>query len=192
MHRVYVTYEQRRRTAGMIDFEDLLEQTVTILQEDERALGIVRGRYRAFTVDEYQDVNLLQQALLDLWVGARDDVCVVGDDYQSIFGFTGATPDFLLGFERRYPHATVLTLEENYRSTPEVLAVANRLVPKLGGSHKKLRPTREAGARPVLRDFETGAREVLWIVDECKRLHDAEDVLWEDIAILYRINGRSE
>src|ERR1043166_4575140 len=99
----------------------LREQTVTPLQEDERALGVVRGRYRAFTVDEYQDVNLLQQTLLDLWVGARDDVCVVGDDYQSIFGFTGATPEHLLRFADRWDHTTIVTLEENYRSTPEIL-----------------------------------------------------------------------
>src|SRR5437660_9159816 len=80
MHRVYVTYETRKRNAGMIDFEDLLERTVGLLQEDERALGVVRGRYRTFTVHEDQDVNLLQQTLLDLRVGAREDACVVGDD----------------------------------------------------------------------------------------------------------------
>ena len=191
MHRVYVTYEQRRRTAGMIDFEDLLEQTVTILQEDERALGVVRGRYRAFTVDEYQDVNLLQQTLLDLWVGARDDVCVVGDDYQSIFGFTGATPEHLLRFAGRWDHTTIVTLEENYRSTPEILTVANRLVPRLRGSKKTLRATKPSGARHELRDFETGRQEIAWIVSECRRLH-SDGFAYEDMAVLFRINGRSE
>ena len=191
MHRVYVTYEQRRRTAGMIDFEDLLEHTVRLLQEDERALGVVRGRYRAFTVDEYQDVNLLQQTLLDLWMGARDDVCVVGDDYQSIFGFTGATPEYLLRFAGRWEHTTVVTLEENYRSTPEILSVANRLVPRLRGSRKTLRATKPPGLSPSLRDFETGRQEISWIVSECVRLH-AEGIAHENIAILFRINGRSE
>jgi DNA helicase II / ATP-dependent DNA helicase PcrA len=191
MHRVYIEYEKRKRRAGLIDFEDLLEQTLSILQSDDRAMGVVRGRYRAFTVDEYQDVNLLQQSLLDAWVGARDDVCVVGDDYQSIFGFTGATPQYLLRFASRWDHTTVVTLRENYRSTPEVLALANTLVPRLQGSAKVLRPTRAGGPEPIVRDHETGAREVAWIVSEVRRLHD-EGVTWEDIAILQRINGRSE
>src|SRR5439155_21749949 len=172
MHRFYVTYEKRKRTAMMIDFEDLLEQTVTLLEEDERALGVVRGRYRAFTVDEYQDVNLLQQTLLDLWVGARDDVCVVGDDYQSIFGFTGATPEYLLRFADRWDHTTIVTLEDNYRSTPEILSVANRLVPRLGGSRKTLRATKQPATAPALRDFESGGQEVGWVVSECRRLHE--------------------
>ncbi len=191
MHRVYIEYEKRKRRNGFIDFEDLLEQTLTILQEDERALGVVRGRYRAFTVDEYQDVNLLQQSLLDAWVGARDDICVVGDDYQSIFGFTGATPAYLLRFASRWDHTTVVTLRENYRSTPEVLELANKLVPKLGGSAKVLRPTRPSAQAPIVRDFETGSREVAWILSEVRRLHD-EGITWEEIAILQRINGRSE
>ena len=89
----------------------------------------MRSKYRAFTVDEYQDVNLLQQSLLDAWVGERLDVCVVGDVYQSIFGFTGATPRYLLSFPDRYPGSRVVRLERNYRSTPEVLGVANRFAP---------------------------------------------------------------
>jgi len=191
MHRVFVTYEKRKRTASMIDFEDLLEHTAELLNADPHALGIVRGRYRAFTVDEYQDVNLLQQSLLDAWIGARDDVCVVGDDYQSIFGFTGATPKYLLRFAQRWEHTTVVTLEENYRSTPEVISVANRLVPRLGGSRKSLRATKPSGPAPTLREFETGQKEIAWIVDECKRLH-AEGLPFEAIAVLFRINGRSE
>lgn len=191
MHRVYVAYELRKRKAGVIDFEDLLERTVELLDDDPRALGAVRARYRAFTVDEYQDVNLLQQTLLDLWAGARDDVCVVGDDYQSIFGFTGATPQHLLGFADRYPHATIVTLEENHRSTPEILAVANRLVPRLGGTRKRLRATLPEGPRPVLREHATGAEETAWIVAEARRLRD-EGLAWEEVAVLHRINGRSE
>ena len=108
-----------------------------------------RERYRAFTVDEYQDVNLLQQSLLDRWLGERDDLCVVGDDYQSIYSFTGATPEHLLGMPARFPGALVVRLEENYRSTPEILAVANRLVPELGGSEKVLRAVLPAGEEPL-------------------------------------------
>jgi DNA helicase-2/ATP-dependent DNA helicase PcrA len=124
-------------------------------------------------------------------VGARDDVCVVGDDYQSIFGFTGATPEYLLRFADRWDHTTIVTLEDNYRSTPEILAVANRLVPRLGGSHKKLRPTRSSATAPALRDFETGRQEVSWVVSECRRLRE-EGTRYEDMAVLFRINGRSE
>lgn len=191
MARVYVEYEKRKRRAGLIDFEDLLERTIAVLSEDPRALGAVRSRYAAFTVDEYQDVNLLQQSLLDLWVGARDDICVVGDDHQSIFGFTGASADYLLRFPARYEHATVVALTENYRSTPDVLSVANRLVPRLGGTRKELRAVRPAGAHPVIRDFDRGTDEVGWIAGECARLH-ASGIPYEEIAILHRINGRSE
>ena len=114
-----------------------------------------RERYRAFTVDEYQDVNQLQQTLLDRWLGERDELCAVGDDYQSIYGFTGATPGYLLALPERFPHAAVFRLEENYRSSPQVLALANRLVPKLGGSQKSLRATRPDGPEPALRPPRT-------------------------------------
>ena len=191
MQRLFADYERRKTRAGLIDFEDLLERTVSTLRENERARETVRVRYRAFTVDEYQDVNLLQQSLLDMWVGRRDDVCVVGDDYQSIYGFTGATRDYLLGFDDRYPGARVFTLTENYRSTPEILEVANRLAPRLGGSRKTLRATASGGPRPRVASYDTGAAEVRAILEECRRLHDA-GVPWEGMAVLYRINGRSE
>src|SRR5215216_3137599 len=132
MASVFREYERRKEASGLIDFEDLLELAVRLYEEDEWALAALRERYSAFTVDEYQDVNLLQQSLLELWLGPRDDLCAVGDDYQSIYGFTGASPEWLLGLASRFPHATVVRLEENYRSTPQVLSLANRLVPKLG------------------------------------------------------------
>ena len=144
-------YEEGKRAKGLIDFEDLLELAIrhATRRTIERS-ALFRARYRAFTVDEYQDVNLLQQTLLDLWLGARDDLCVVGDDYQSIYGFTGASPEHLLGMPSRFPSATVVRLETNYRSTPQVLALANRLVPKLGGAEKTLRATRPDGPAPEL------------------------------------------
>ena len=191
MHRVYVNYEKRKAAAARIDFEDLLERTLTLLLDDPRAASIVHSRYRAFTVDEYQDVNLLQQSLLEAWTGNRVDVCVVGDDHQSIFGFTGATPRYLLSFPERFPGARVVRLSTNYRSSPEVIAVANRLAPKLGGSTNPLRAVRMSGENPTLRAFPTGEEEISWITGEIRRLHDA-GTAWESIAILYRINGRSE
>ena len=105
-----------------------------------------RERYRAFTVDEYQDVNLLQQTLLDLWLGDRDDLCVVGDDYQSIYAFTGASPRWLLGFAEPLPaRRRWCGSRRTTARRPEVLELANRLVPRLGGAEKVLRPTEPAG-----------------------------------------------
>jgi DNA helicase-2/ATP-dependent DNA helicase PcrA len=131
MLRVYREYERRKADAGAVDFEDLLERAVSLLETHGEAAELVRSRWRAFTVDEYQDVNLLQQSLLDQWLGGRDELCAVGDDWQSIYGFTGASPSWLLGLPKRFPHATVIRLEQSYRSTPQVVAVANRLAPKL-------------------------------------------------------------
>jgi DNA helicase-2/ATP-dependent DNA helicase PcrA len=189
MLRVYREYEKRKAARSEIDFEDVLELAVRLLEHDEQARADFRDRCRAFTVDEYQDVNLLQQTLLELWVGARDDVCVVGDDYQSIYAFTGASPRWLLDMSARYPHATVVRLEENYRSTPEVLAVANRLVPQLGGSEKVLRPTRPPGPDPSVRSFATADSEGEWLVAEVKRIA-SEGVPLEELAILCRTNAR--
>ena len=139
MQRVYREYEKRKSEEGLVDFEDLLELTVRLFEENAEARETFRAQYRAFTVDEVQDVNLLQQELLDLWLGERDDLCVVGDDYQAIYGFTGASPDYLLAMPKRFPNTLIARLEENYRSTPQVLALANRLVPNLGGAEKTLR-----------------------------------------------------
>jgi ATP-dependent DNA helicase UvrD/PcrA len=190
MARVFREYERRKAASGLIDFEDLLEQAVRLYEEDEWALAALRERYRAFTVDEYQDVNLLQQSLLELWVGERDDFCAVGDDYQSIYGFTGASPEWLLGLARRYPQAVVVRLEENYRSSPEVLALANRLVPKLGGAEKTLRATRPAGPEPVLRGFDSPEEEGRFVLGRVQELA-AEGVPFEEMAVLMRLNSRS-
>ena len=131
MLRVFCEYERRKTERGAVDFEDLLERAVVLFESDGDAAELVRSRWRAFTVDEYQDVNLLQQSLLDQWLGARDELCAVGDDWQSIYGFTGASPAWLLGLPERFPHARVIRLEQSYRSTPQVIAIANTLAPKL-------------------------------------------------------------
>ncbi|HEY6836246.1 MAG TPA: UvrD-helicase domain-containing protein [Gaiellaceae bacterium] len=190
MARVFREYERRKWSAGLIDFEDLLELTVRMYEEDEWALSALRERYRCFTVDEYQDVNLLQQSLLDLWLGAGDELCAVGDDYQSIYGFTGASPEWLLGLASRFPHAAVVRLEENYRSSPQVLALANRLTPKLGGAEKTLRATRPEGPEPVLRGFESPEDEGAFVLERVRALA-AEEVPYEEMAVLMRLNSRS-
>lgn len=191
MTGVYTRYEAGKRDRNMIDFEDLLELTIRLFQTESWVTEEFAARYRAFTVDEYQDVNLLQETLMRAWVGERDDLCVVGDDYQSIYGFTGATPDYLLEMPKRYAGTKVVRLETNYRSTPEVLAVANRLVPKLGGAEKVLEAARAPGPEPSLRQFSTPAGELSAIVEKIKNLH-ASGTAYEEMAILYRVNFRSE
>jgi DNA helicase-2/ATP-dependent DNA helicase PcrA len=188
--RVFRDYERRKTALGAVDFEDLLELAVRLLDEDRWALAEVRERYRAFTVDEYQDVNLLQETLLERWLGAREDLCAVGDDYQSIYAFTGATPQYLLDLPRRFPHTVVVRLERNYRSAPEVLELANRLVPRLGGAEKQLRATRPAGEPPELRAFAGPPAETEFVVERIRTLA-AAGVPLEQMAILTRTNART-
>jgi ATP-dependent DNA helicase UvrD/PcrA len=181
--RVFREYERRKAAEGLLDFEDLLVRTVQLLEADENARTAVRERWRAFTVDEYQDVNLLQQGLLDLWLGERDDLCAVGDDYQAIYGFTGASADWLLALPRRFPRARVVRLERSYRSTPQVLELANRLVPRLGGSAKTLEPTLPDGSDPVVGPG-------LDLVAHVRQLH-AGGIPLEEMAVLVRTNART-
>ena len=190
MARVFRDYERRKASAGLVDFEDLLEFTVRLYEENESAVAALRERYRCFTVDEYQDVNLLQQSLLELWLGGGDELCAVGDDYQSIYGFTGASPEWLLGLATRFPHATVVRLEENYRSSPQVLALANRLTPQLGGAEKTLRATRADGPEPVVRGFGSPEDEGGFVLERVQALA-AEGVPYEEMAVLIRLNSRS-
>jgi DNA helicase II / ATP-dependent DNA helicase PcrA len=179
-HRVFREYERRKAEGGAVDFEDLLGGAIRLLEDDSNARALVRENWSAFTVDEYQDVNLLQQTLLDLWLGDREELCAVGDDYQSIYGFTGASPEWLLALPRRFGRVTTVRLERNYRSTPQVLALANKLVPKLGGAEKVLRATREDGPEP----------EVAPDVDLTTRIR-AVALPLEQQAILVRTNARA-
>jgi DNA helicase-2/ATP-dependent DNA helicase PcrA len=192
MQRIFAQYESRKQRRRSIDFEDMLELAVLLFEEDWEVAERFRDKYRAFTVDEYQDVNQLQQALLNAWLGDRDNLCVVGDDYQAIYSFTGASADYLLEMPGRFPNTKVVRLEENYRSTPEVLELANKLVPKLKGSQKVLRPVLGPGPKPTLRAFMDPGSEIPFIVSEIKRLNEEEKVPLEQMAVLYRINARSE
>jgi DNA helicase-2/ATP-dependent DNA helicase PcrA len=192
MNSVYARYERGKREHNLVDFEDLIEMAIRMFERDATAIERLQGRYKAFTVDEYQDVNLLQQSLLDVWLGDRDELCVVGDDYQSIYAFTGASPRYLLEMPDRYPNATVVRLEVNYRSTPQVLDVANKLTPTLGGAAKALCPSLPPGPDPVVKPFARFEDEIRFVVDRIRALHDSERIAYGDMAILYRVNFRSE
>jgi ATP-dependent DNA helicase UvrD/PcrA len=191
MGRVYREYERRKAGRGLVDFEDLLELTIRLYAEDPNAVAEFRSRCRAITVDEFQDVNLLQHELLEMWLGGRDELCVVGDDYQAIYGFTGASPRYLLGLRDRFAGGTIVTLEANYRSSPQVLELANRLTPRLGGAAKTLRATRADGPEPVARPFPDRDEERRFVVGRITALA-AEGVAYESIAVLFRLNARSE
>ncbi|MEP7025417.1 MAG: ATP-dependent DNA helicase UvrD2, partial [Actinomycetota bacterium] len=146
--KVYAGYEELRRERNLVDFESVLELTAAMLADHPVAAASVRSRYSYFVVDEYQDVNPLQKLLLDVWLGESDDVCVVGDPRQTIYSFTGATPTFLTGFAAEFPAATVVRLVRNYRSTPQVVALANRLSGLAGGRPATGLVSRLMRARP--------------------------------------------
>ena len=145
--RLFRDYERGKGRRGLIDFDDILGLTVDLLESDEEAAQAVRSRYSWFTVDEYQDTTPLQARLLELWLGDRRDLCVVGDEDQTIYTFAGATPEHLRGFAARHPGARVIDLLENYRSSPQVLSLANRLLASAGGA-KRLVATRPDGPEP--------------------------------------------
>jgi DNA helicase II / ATP-dependent DNA helicase PcrA len=197
MARVLQTYEEVKTERGVIDFEDVLLLTVGILAEREDIARVVRSQYRHFVVDEYQDVNALQQRLLDLWVGERDDVCVVGDAAQTIYSFTGATPRYLLEFPRRYPQSQVIQLVRNYRSTPQIVALANVLA-RAGhrpGAPKadvlQLRAQGQDGPAPSLTAYSDDPAEATGVAEAIKELVTGGTPP-SQIAVLFRTNGQSE
>jgi ATP-dependent DNA helicase UvrD/PcrA len=186
--RVFGDYERAKQRAGRIDFDDLLTLTVDLLEGDTEAAATVRARKRWFSVDEYQDTNPLQQRLLELWLGERRDLAVVGDEDQTIYSFTGATPEFLREFTARWPGATTVELQRNYRSTPQVLELANRLIASTGRS-KRLVATRGPGPEATITMLRTEEEEQ---IDLVRRIRDflREGVAPAEIAILVRTNAQ--
>ncbi|WP_405612651.1 MULTISPECIES: ATP-dependent DNA helicase UvrD2 [unclassified Streptomyces] len=193
--QIYAMYEQLKRDRSVIDFEDVLLLTVGILQDRHDIADQIRSQYQHFVVDEYQDVSPLQQRLLDLWMGDRENLCVVGDASQTIYSFTGATPDHLLNFRTRHPSATMVKLVRDYRSTPQVVHLANGLLNQASGraaEHRlELISQREAGPEPVYTEY---ADEPAEAEGTARRIRDlvAAGVPAGEIAVLYRINAQSE
>jgi len=202
--RLYAGYEQLRRERHLDDFESVLELTAAILAEHPAAAAAVRDRYSYFVVDEYQDVNPLQKLLLDMWAGEGDDLCVVGDPRQTIYSFTGATPAYLTGFAAEYPDATVITLVRNYRSTPQVVALANRLSGAGGrtaggrmagggtaGGGTALIARRPAGPEPAFAEYGDEGEEAAAVARRAAGLIRAGTAAGQ-IAVLVRTNAQTQ
>ncbi|WUA72599.1 ATP-dependent DNA helicase UvrD2 [Streptomyces longwoodensis] len=193
--QLYSAYEDLKRDRAVIDFEDVLLLTVAVLQDRQDIAEQVRSQYQHFVVDEYQDVSPLQQRLLELWLGDRDTLCVVGDASQTIYSFTGATPDHLLDFRTRHPGATVVKLVRDYRSTPQVVHLANGLLAQARGraaDHRlELVSQRAPGPEPVYAEY---ADEPAEAEAAARRIRDLLDsgVPASEIAVLFRTNGQSE
>ncbi|UOQ55814.1 ATP-dependent helicase [Leucobacter allii] len=195
MHRGYAALLEERR---QIDFEDVLVLITGMLESEPRVALQVRERYRFFTVDEFQDVSPLQHALLSVWLGDRDDVCVVGDASQTIYSFAGASSSYLLRFGARYPHAREIRLERNYRSTEPVVRLANRLMRDRPGA-LTLRAVRAPGGAAEPRD-EPRAPAFEWFASEQDEAAGVADSIASairggtpasEIAVLYRMNAQS-
>jgi DNA helicase-2/ATP-dependent DNA helicase PcrA len=189
--RLFAGYEEVKRSQARMDMEDVLLLTAGMLAEEERVAAQVRAQYKWFVVDEYQDVSPIQSALLDLWLGGRDEICVVGDPAQTIYSFAGADASYLRDFPRKLPGTRSIELFRNYRSTPEVVAAANAVLAGSGSTTVELRAQRPGG--PPVR-FAPSADEVA----EADEVADAVGVLVRDgtpaseIAVLFRINAQSE
>ncbi len=199
--RIYATYEQLKQDRGAIDFEDVLLLTVGILQDRPDIAETVRRQYQHFVVDEYQDVSPLQQRLLELWLGDRESLCVVGDASQTIYSFTGATPDHLLNFRARHPEATVVKLVRDYRSSPQVVQLANGLLDQAKGraaeSRLQLISQRPAGPEPEFREHQDEPAEAAATARRIQQLmapveQGGGGVPASEIAVLYRANSQSE
>jgi len=196
--RVYAGYEELKRSPDgdyLLDFDDLLLMTTGILRDNPTVAAEFRDRYRCFVVDEYQDVTPAQQGLLDAWLGERDDLTVVGDANQTIYSFTGASPKYLLDFSRRFPDATVVRLERDYRSTPQVVSLANRTIGaargRIAGTRLQLIGQRPPGSEPYFAEFDDEPAEAAAVARSVKRLI-GQGVPAAEIAILYRVNAQSE
>ncbi|MGW0516090.1 ATP-dependent DNA helicase UvrD2 [Crossiella sp. NPDC003009] len=192
---VYQTYEKLKSEARMLDFNDYLLHTAAVFEEHPEVATEFRDRYRCFVVDEYQDVTPLQQRVLEAWLGGRDDLTVVGDANQTIYSFAGAAPHWLLNFPRRYPEAVIVRLERDYRSTPEVVSLANQVISaardRPSGSRLKLIGQRPKGPRPHFAEFDDEPAEARAVARRIGKLLKA-GVPASEIAVLFRVNGQSE
>ncbi|MCH7232335.1 ATP-dependent DNA helicase UvrD2 [Glycomyces sp. L485] len=193
--KVYAAYAEGKRRAGVMDFADVLAHTADMIAEDEAAADRIRSQYRFFVVDEYQDVTPLQQRLLDAWLGDRDDLTVVGDASQTIYSFTGATSKYLLDFTRRHPDAALVRLVRDYRSTPQVVGLANQIIAESKGREAAMRlelvGQRPSGREVFAETYKDEAEEAEMVARRCSQLI-ADGTSASEIAVLYRTNAQSQ
>ena len=190
--KVYLAYEERKRAAGALDFDDLIFETVRLFREHPEVLEHYQERFRFILVDEYQDTNRAQYQLVNLLAAKYRNVCVVGDADQGVYSWRGATIQNLLDFERDYPDAKVFLMEQNYRSTSNILAVANALIEhNVQRKPKSLWTETENGELAVRYRADNEHEEALFVAEETHRLVDEEGHRYSDLAIFYRTNAQS-
>lgn len=188
---LYERYEAEKRKRGLIDFDDLLWWCAEAIETDADFATSVRFRHRHLFVDEFQDVSPAQFRVLRNWLGGRPDLCVVGDEAQAIYGFAGAESSVLVNFARHFPGGQTVRLATNYRSTPQIVAVADAV---LGAAAGVVRPrplaVRDGGAPPAVRGFDDADAEAKGIAAAVRAAHD-RGIPWRRIAVLYRTNAQS-
>ena len=184
---IHGRYEKKKKATNSVDFDDLLEKTLSMLQKHENIASFYRRQFQFILVDEYQDTNKIQADFIDLLAREHRNVMVVGDDAQSIYSWRGANFQNILEFPKRYPDAKVFKIEMNYRSVPEILEVANAAIAaNVDQFQKNLQPTREsAAAKPAVVALNDGSEQAQFIAQRILELRD-EDVDLNQIAVLYR------
>ncbi|GIV00008.1 MAG: DNA helicase [Actinomycetota bacterium] len=190
--KVYAAYEERKRAAGALDFDDLIAETVRLFREHPEVLAHYQERFRYILIDEYQDTNRAQYQLVNLLAARYRNLCVVGDADQGVYSWRGATIQNLLDFERDYPDAAVFLMEQNYRSTKAILDVANALIHhNLQRKPKSLWTEGPRGEPPVRFRAENEHEEALFVAEETQRLVEEEGYRYADVAVFYRTNAQS-
>jgi len=189
---VYREYQARLLKAGAMDFDDLLRNAVELFRTQPEALEHYRNRFKHVLVDEYQDTNRVQNEFVLQLAGGHHNICIVGDSDQSIYRFRGADIRNILEFEEAFPDATVVVLEQNYRSTQTILDAANSVIGNNLGRKPKELWTDEGDGHAIIRyHADDEADEGQWVVHEISKLHDSGDHRWGDIAVFYRTNAQS-
>ena len=190
--KIYTLYQNRLRSTNLMDFDDIIMQTVTLLENNEEAREYVQNKFRYVCVDEYQDTNKAQLHLTMLFSGKYNNIMVVGDDDQSIYRFRGATIENILNFEKTYRNARVIKLEQNYRSTKNILDAANGVIAKNETRHdKKLWTAGNAGDKIALRKLGNQNDEARFLSDQILADMRAKGYRYRDFAVLYRTNAQS-
>ncbi len=189
--KVFGSYESAKQEQGRMDMEDVLLLSAALLSDDERVAATVRRQYTHFVVDEFQDVSPIQSTLLDLWLGGRDEICVVGDPAQTIYSFAGARDSYLLDFPRKFNGTTSVSLVRNYRSTPQVVGAANQVLAGGRTTSVQLRAQGESGPDVSWSEHPDEVAEADAIAREISRLH-RDGVPFREMAVLFRVNAQSE